>query len=180
MHTETLPLYRHKELYEWNEKYQEYKFFTEEDYAQEFRLKELRHQGVEDYDYSHGELPYEWAKSDTWNYKNRYGALKQSGVFFDNLNLLDEMRYNAVSYSEYILKAEIRGIDKKYADFVLLYTWFGRRRVFPYDYWEKGKNVSPDMTGWNKWLLFREMCKEAFKDGHKCCTYTEFIAKPFK
>jgi len=167
-----LPPYRHREEYEWNEEYQKRKFYTEKDFEDEERLFNLQTKGFED---AGDKSPRDYLK---YEYKNRYNSLKQNTNLGHNLIFLSDLRWNSTNYSQYVVKASLNGIDEKYVKFELLYHFFGKRRWVSYDYWD-GSEESMKLPGYDKWLEFVDMCKEAFRDGHKCCSYKEFIEKRF-
>ena len=169
-HHETLPLYRHKELYECNELFQEHKFFTTRDYELEEKLFHVKYKGTNDWNNAHGlqaEINCFWPVL----YKDRYGSLKQDTVFFKNWRLLDCLRMECSSYSELHMKLALRGIDEKFLRFYFLYTFFARDRFF-----ERCNACNEDLAMGIPWRDFKKMLKEAFSNGfHRCCSAKEFM-----
>ena len=139
------PLYRHKDLYEWHNIYQKQ------------RISEQRH-----------------AQTGPYNYKYRYGSLRQGTTFFENLLKLDDVMRNSSSYPEYAVKCAARGIPEKKAVFFLLYCGVcpGRFFLFNWDDAETWERYGEDYTAW---LNFKEMHKEAAK--RDCSTYAEFVER---
>lgn len=169
-HHETLPLYRHKELYECNELFQEHKFFTERDYELEEKLFHVKYKGTDDWNKAHrlqAEIDVFWPVL----YKDRYGSLKQDTVFFKNWWLLDRLRMESSSYSALRMKLALRGIDEKFLRFYFLYTFFTRHRFF-----DCCNACDEDLAMGIPWRDFKKMLKEAFSDGfHRCCSAEEFM-----
>ena len=186
----TLPLYRHKWLYEWSDKYQEHKFFTDKDYADYIRLEGLKYKGQEDYIEFSGDEDMAHCEPCEFRYSERYGSLKQNTVFFRNLCKIGDIRWFSAGYSDFILKCIATGISERKANFELLYHFFNPGRIFCYNYKEWSPEMiaervefwshSPDDIGmrhdYEQWCKFEEMRKEAFSGKrHNCATYEEFI-----
>lgn len=193
---ESLPLYRHKELYSYNEQYAQHKFFTDEDFVAEERLWKLKQNG--ECDCSNWLPMAEYVRR---KYKDRYQSLKGGTVFAENFWKLVHLRNCSRSYAEYVMKAAVQGVNEKHIRFELLYSFFARKRVFGCDclakdlLWKKYLAEHPEHeekmlklhgivptyyndTSYQQWLTFREMCKEAFKDGHRnICSVNEMMTK---
>lgn len=182
----SLPLYRHKELYEWNDEYQKRKFFTDADYEDERRLYDIWKKGELDRIEREDDECLEAAEYLEFRFSDRYGSLRQDTVFFRNLVKVEDTLEKAGSYSEFLLKCAAKGISERKANFILLYYHFNPGRIFSYYYWnwteEKAKETLeeyPGMTeGYAYWLKFEQMRRDAFSGRrHNCATYAEFIEK---
>jgi len=190
----TLPLYRHKWLYEWSDRYQEHKFFTEEDLKEDNRLDELRIKGLNDYVDKPGQGEIDQCEPAYFSYKQRYNTLKQDTVFCQNLMKIEDIEYKTSSYSELVLKCEAAGISARKVNFMLLYYFFCPGRIFAYSFdgmseeeladkkaeWAAMRGPSGDIrweeADYYRQEKFRQMRKEAFGGKrHDCATYEEFV-----
>jgi len=190
----TLPLYRHKWLYEWSDRYQEHKFFTEEDLKEDSRLDELKIKGLNDYVDGPGQGEFARCEPAYFSYKQRYRSLKQDTVFFQNLAKIEDIEYETSSYSELVLKCEAAGISTRKVNFMLLYYFFCPGRIFAYSFenmpeeelakkkakWQalrgSGSSIGWEEADYCRQEKFRQMRKDAFGGKrHNCATYDEFV-----
>lgn len=188
-YSNSLPLYRHKELYEWSDRYQAHKFFTDDDYKEYIRLEHLKYKGLGDYIKSEGDEFLEYEEPCEYRYSRRYATLRQNTVFFKNLKKIEDIRWKSVGYSDFIMRCLVQSIPERKANFELLYVFFCPTRTFCYDYrtWmpeklvehvERWKHSSDDigmLHDYEQWCKFEQMRKDAFGGKrHNCATYKEF------
>ena len=165
------------EIYDFADAFQRHKYFAEEDVQAKLRLLRLENAARRETLAPNEVLPEPYVP----RYENRYGSWRQDTRFFRNFCKIDDMRARAGSYAELLVECAASGVPRRALDFVMLLTFFARRRVFAVLPAASGAGVvglQPGDLGYPEWEGFKAMLADAFRGRrHDCMTYAEFVER---